>query len=214
MTEKQQTVFVIDDDSSVRAALGALLRSVGIPAQVYESTEAFLQNHDRENSGCIVLDIRMPEIDGLDFQDSLSKSGIHLPVIIITGHGDIPMSVRAMKAGAIEFLTKPFRHPDLIAAIKLGFEKDRLRRYQETAVAELRLRHGSLTAREREILSLVAAGKLNKQIAGELGLSEITVKVHRGQMMRKMGAKTLADLVLMAARLGASSTSEQNPTLI
>jgi FixJ family two-component response regulator len=204
MSEEQPVVFVIDDDRSVRDALAGLLRSVGLTVQSFGSTQEFLQSERPDLPGCLVLDVRLPGRSGLDFQRELADQGIDLPIVFITGHGDIPMSVRAIKAGALEFLTKPFHDQELLDAIQLGIERDRARRRDAAAIAELRERFGSLTRREREILALVVTGRMNKQIAGDLELSEITVKVHRGHVMRKMRAKSLADLVRMADRLGVS----------
>jgi FixJ family two-component response regulator len=198
-------VFVIDDDPSIRDALAGLLRSVSLDVEVFESTQQFLDSRRPDVPGCLVLDVRLPGPGGLDFQRQLAKSNIHLPVIFITGHGDIPMSVRAMKAGAIEFLTKPFRDQELLDAIQVGIERDRARRRDCAVVRQLEERFASLTAREREVMAHVVTGQMNKQIAGDLDVSEITVKVHRGQVMRKMGAKSLADLVRMADKLGIPS---------
>jgi FixJ family two-component response regulator len=198
-------VFVIDDDPSIRDALAGLLRSVSLDVEVFESTQQFLDSRRPDVPGCLVLDVRLPGPGGLDFQRQLAKSNIHLPVIFITGHGDIPMSVRAMKAGAIEFLTKPFRDQELLDAIQVGIERDRARRRDCAVVRQLEERFASLTAREREVMAHVVNGQMNKQIAGDLDVSEITVKVHRGQVMRKMGAKSLADLVRMADKLGIPS---------
>jgi len=194
-------VIVIDDDPSVRAALADLLGSVGLQAQLFASTQAFLRSERIDAPGCLVLDIRMPGQSGLDFQRTMVDADIHLPVIFITGHGDIPMSVRAMKAGAIEFLTKPFRDQDLLDAIQQGIAKDRIRRHEAAAAADLRGRHASLTEGERAVLARVVSGLLNKQIAADLGVSEITVKVRRSQVMRKMHARSLADLVKIAEKL-------------
>jgi FixJ family two-component response regulator len=204
MSEQQPVVFVIDDDPSVRAALAGLLRSVGLEVRPYGSTQEFLQSERPDAPGCLVLDVRLPGRSGLDFQRELGESGIQLPVVFITGHGDIPMSVRAMKAGAIEFLTKPFHDQELLDAIHLGIERDRARRREAAAFAGLQERFASLTAREREIMALVVTGRMNKQIAADLEVSEITVKVHRGQVMRKMRAKSLAELVRMADQLKVS----------
>ena len=202
MGEQQPVVFVIDDDPSVRDALAGLLRSVGLEVQSFVSAQEFLQSKRPDAPGCLVLDVRLPGRSGLDFQRELAESGIHLPIVFITGHGDIPMSVRAIKAGAIEFLTKPFHDQELLDAIQLGIERDRSRRRDAAATARLHQRFASLTPREREIMGLVVSGRMNKQIASDLGVSEITVKVHRGQVMRKMRAQFLAELVRMADRLG------------
>jgi|SRR5262245_46406560 len=202
--EDKPVVFVIDDDPSVRAALAGLLRSVGLNVKLFASTPEFLQSDRDDVLGCIVLDVRLPGLSGLDLQRELTKLGSHLPIIFITGHGDIPMSVRAMKAGAIEFLTKPFRDQELLDAIHLGIERDRERRQDAGVVEQLRERFASLTLRERQIMAHVVTGRLNKQIAGELDVSEITVKVHRGHIMRKMRAKSFAELVRMADKLGVS----------
>jgi FixJ family two-component response regulator len=184
--------------------LASLLRSVGLEVKVFSSTQQFLDSPRPDVPSCLVLDVRLPGAGGLDLQSQLLKSSIHLPIVFITGHGDIPMSVRAMKAGAIEFLTKPFRDQELLDAIQLGIERDRARRRDSEAVGRLQERFETLTAREREIMAHVVTGRMNKQIAGDLRVTEITVKVHRGQVMRKMGAKSLAELVRMADRLGVS----------
>lgn len=205
MVEAPPTVIVIDDDSNVREALGSLLRSVGLRANLYGSVLEFLKAGRSDGPTCLVLDVRLPGQGGLDFQTELSKAGMHVPIIFITGHGDIPMSVRAMKGGAIEFMTKPFRDQDLLDAIHLGLDRDRAQRKQQDAMALLRARFSSLTQREREVMGFVVAGRLNKQIAGEIGISEVTVKVHRGNVMRKMEAASLADLVLMSERLKIST---------
>ena len=195
------TVFVIDDDPSVRDALHSLIRSVALNVQSFASTEDFIRASRPEAPGCIVLDVRLPGRSGLDFQHELIKSKIRLPVIFISGHGDVPMSVRAIKAGAIEFLTKPFREQDLLDAIQEGIERDRDQRRTEAAADELQQRFANLTLREREVMNHVVSGRPNKQIAGTLRLSEFTVKVHRGHVMKKMKARSLADLVRMADRL-------------
>jgi RNA polymerase sigma factor (sigma-70 family) len=204
MTEEQPVAFVIDDDAMVRDAVADLLRSVGLRVQAFGSTQEFLQSKRPNAPGCIVLDVRLPGASGLEFQRTLTESNIQLPVIFITGHGDISMSVRAMKSGAIEFLTKPLREQELLDAVQAGIERDRARRQQAQLVAELQERLNSLTSREREVLSLVITGRPNKQIGYELGLSEMTVKVHRSQIMRKMRAKSLVELVRMADTLGVS----------
>jgi FixJ family two-component response regulator len=203
--EEQPLVFVIDDDPSIRAALADLLRSVGLDVLLFESTQAFLASKRPDAPSCIVLDVRLPGPGGLDLQRKLASSSDHPPIVFITGHGDVPMCVQAMKDGAIEFLTKPFRDQELLDAINLGIERDRARRQQAGAIAQLRERFESLTARERQIMAHVVTGRMNKQIAGDLDVSEITVKVHRGQAMRKMGAKSFADLVRMADKLGLSA---------
>ena len=204
MSEYKPVVFVIDDSPSVRDALDSLIRSVHLNVQSFGSIEEFLQFKRPDAPGCIVLDVRLPGLSGLDFQREMAKSNIDLPVIFITGHGDVPMSVRAIKAGAIEFLTKPFRDQDLLDAIYLGIERDRSRRQASAIVAVLRGHFASLTARERQVMLQVASGRPNKQIAAELKLSEVTVKVHRRHVMRKMKAKSLADLVRMADKLSDS----------
>jgi FixJ family two-component response regulator len=201
-TDGQAVVFVVDDDTSVRESLKSLFGSVGLSVQAFASAAEFLHAKRPNVPSCLVLDVRLPGLSGLDFQAELAKADTHIPIIFITGHGDIPMTVRAMKAGAVEFLTKPFRDQELLDAVQLGLERDRSRRASENAQSQLRVSFESLTSREREIMSLVTSGLMNKQIAGELGVSEITVKVHRGNVMRKMGARSLADLVRMADLLG------------
>jgi FixJ family two-component response regulator len=198
-------VVVIDDDPGIREALESLLQSVGLRVDLYGSVAEFLAAGPVDGPTCLVLDVRLPGQGGLDFQRTLSNAGIHLPIIFITGHGDIPMSVRAMKGGAIEFMTKPFRDQDLLDAIQAGLERDRAHRDKERGIAQLRARFETLTQREREVMALVVTGQLNKQIAGTIGLSEITVKVHRGSLMRKMEAKTFAELILMAEKLKAAA---------
>jgi RNA polymerase sigma factor (sigma-70 family) len=202
MIEPNSIVFVVDDDASLREALKCLIRSVGLTVELFGSTQEFLNRKRPEVAGCLVLDIRLPGTSGLDFQRKLTEANIFIPIIFITGHGDIAMSVRAMKAGAIEFLTKPFRDQDLLDAIHTGLERDRARRQRESEIAILRDRFEWLTPREREVLPLVVSGLPNKQIAAEIGTSETTVKVHRSQLMRKMGANSLPELVRMAERLG------------
>ena len=205
MTEPTPIVFVVDDDPSVRRAIKRLVGSVRLEVELFGSAQEFLRSKRPDAPSCLVLDIRLPGVSGLDFQRELAQANIHIPIIFITAHGDIPMTVRAMKAGAVEFLTKPFRDQDLLDAIQIALERDRARRQQEAEIATLRERFESLTPREREVLPLVVSGMLNKQIAAEIGTSETTVKVHRGQLMRKMGADSLADLVRMAERMGISS---------
>ena len=200
--ELQSIVFIIDDDASVREALSSLLKSVGLANRSFASTAEYLQSKLPDCPSCLVLDVRLPGLSGLDFQSELAKSSKQIPIVFLTGHGDIPMSVRAMKAGAVEFLTKPFRDQDMLDAVQLALERDRSRRESETISSKLKANFQGLTAREREIMTLVTSGLMNKQVAGELGLSEITVKVHRGNAMNKMGAKSLADLVRMAEALG------------
>ena len=198
------TVFVVDDDEEMRLALGNLFRSVGHEVRLFSSTMEFLQAVPSDAPGCLVLDVRLPGVSGLDFQSELNKSNVTFPIIFISGHGDIPMTVRAIKAGAIEFLTKPFRDQELLDAVQAGIQQDRQRREQAAGMAGLQDRFKTLTAREREVMAHVVTGRMNKQIAGDLDLSEITVKVHRGNVMHKMGAKSLAELVRMADQLGVS----------
>jgi len=206
MSMEQSLVFIIDDDPSMRESLERLLRSVGHLAQTFGSTQEFLLSERPDVPGCLILDVRLPGRSGLEFQQELAKSDIRLPIVFISGHGDVAMSVTAMKAGAIEFLTKPFRDQDLLDAVHRGIEIDRGRRAESVMLVELWQRFDSLTPREREVMALVAAGQLNKQIAAEIDLSEITVKVHRSQVMRKMQAKSLPDLVRFADRLAADTT--------
>ena len=201
MSAERCVVFVVDDDASMRGALENLIGSVGLEVRAFASPQDFLGAQHPDVPACLVLDIRLPGRSGLAFQEDLVKAGIALPVIFITGHGDIPMSVRAMKAGAVEFLTKPFHDQEMLDAIQAALERDRARRRDAGVIAELKARYAALTERERETMKLVAAGRANKQIAAELGISEVTVKVHRGQVMRKMRARSLADLVRMADRL-------------
>jgi FixJ family two-component response regulator len=203
--ERESVVFVVDDDASMRQALTSLLQSVPLRVEAFGSVADFLKERRLGNgiaAACLILDVRLPGVSGLDFQAELARADTHLPIIFITGYGDIPMTVRAMKAGAVEFLTKPFREQDLLDAVQLALQRDRDRRIQESAVFETRARFEALTHREQEVFGLVTTGLMNKQIAGELGVSEITAKVHRGNAMRKMGARSLADLVRMADALG------------
>jgi FixJ family two-component response regulator len=201
MNELNSTVFIVDDDLSIRTALKSLIRSVGLNVETFASCQEFLKFRRQEEPSCLVLDVRLPGMSGLDLQRELNYANVRLPVIFITAHGDIPMSVRAMKAGAVEFLPKPFRDQDLIDAIYLSLERDRIRRNAENEISELKGRLETLTVREKELLALVISGKPNKQIADVIGTSEVTVKVHRGNLMRKMQAESLADLVRMADRL-------------
>jgi FixJ family two-component response regulator len=207
---ERSVVFVVDDDPSVRASIGRLLGTVGLSVRAFASAREFLEGDRPDVPSCLVLDVRLPGISGIDFQRELSASGIWTPIVFITAHGDVPMSVKAMKAGAFEFLTKPFHDQDLLDAVQAAVEKDRLRRLNEAEVSELRARLGTLTPRESEVFPLVISGRLNKQIAAEIGASEATVKVHRSQLMRKMEAKSLADLVRIAERLGIPHTSPED----
>ncbi|MBB4575665.1 response regulator transcription factor [Rhizobium lentis] len=200
----KEIVYIIDDDASVREGLGDLLRSVGLEVLTFASSQEFLDSTRPDVPGCIILDVRLPGRSGLEFQSMLTSLGIELPVIFISAHSDIPISVRAMKAGAIEFLTKPLREQELLDAAYAGIERDCARRQEVALIAELRSRYDSLTPREREIMNLVVAGSVNKQIAAQVGLSEVTVKVHRGHVMQKMQARSLVDLVRMADGLGLS----------
>jgi FixJ family two-component response regulator len=199
---KESIVFVIDDDVAMRMTLSSLFRSVGLRVELFGSAREFAQIKMPDVASCLVLDIRLPGVSGLDFQAELAEADIRIPIIFMTGHGDIPMSVKAMKAGAIDFLTKPFRDQDILDAVTRALERDQKRRDGEKGVSELRIRFDSLTSREREVMKLVVAGLMNKQIAAELGISEITVKVHRGHMTQKMKARSLIDLVGVADLLG------------
>ena len=198
----EKLVFVIDDDADVRSSLSSLFRSVGVQSTTFSSAAEFLSGHRPDVPSCLVLDVRLPGVGGIELQAELAKANIHIPIIFITGYGDIPMTVRAMRAGAVEFLTKPFRDQDLLDAVRLGLDRDSARREREQVLSGLASAYETLTAREKEVFQLVTAGLMNKQIAAKLGVSENTVKVHRGNAMRKMGARSLADLVRMAELLG------------
>jgi FixJ family two-component response regulator len=198
----EPTIHIIDDDDSLRGALTSLFRSVGLAAQGHASVADFLAAERADEPGCLVLDVRMPGTSGLDFQDRLDELGIGLPAVLMSGHGDIPMSVRAMKAGAVDFLVKPFRDQDMLDAVAAAIDRDRKRRAEASDDAGLQSRYATLSPREQQVMALVTAGRLNKQAAYELELSEVTVKIHRGAAMRKMGARTLPDLVRMAEKLG------------
>jgi FixJ family two-component response regulator len=198
-------VFIVDDDADVRASIQDLLESVGLRSQSFGTAEEFLRSERPDAPSCLVLDVRLPGVSGLDFQGRLADAGIQIPIIFVTGHGDIPMTVKAMKSGAVEFLTKPFQDRDLLGAIRQALDRDQATRQQQANVAELRARYQTLSAREREVMRLVVSGLLNKQIAGELGTSEVTVKIQRGRAMKKMKAGSLAELVKMAGMLGVAS---------
>jgi len=195
-------VIIVDDDRAVRDALDSLLRSVGLATRLYGSSAEMLAGNQASEAACIVLDVRLPGVGGLEFQEQLRRDGSAAPIVFMTGHGDIPMTVRAMKAGAVDFLAKPFRDQDMLDAVSTAIERGRAHRAETSALARLRAQYDTLTAREREVMGHVVTGLMNKQVAGILGLSEITVKIHRGSVMRKMGVRTLADLVRQAAALG------------
>lgn len=199
---REPVVFVVEDDASMRRALNNLFQSVGLEVELFGSASEMLQSKLPDVASCLVLDIRLPGLSGLDFQTELAKANIHIPIIFMTGHGDIPMTVRAMKGGAVDFLTKPFRDQDMLDAVVAAIERDRRRREADKILSDLQTRFETLTPREREVLAFVSSGLMNKQIAAQLGLAEITVKIHRGHIMKKMGAKSLADLVRRAEALG------------
>jgi FixJ family two-component response regulator len=201
MSDDRPTVYVIDDDVSVRDAIKGVLKSVGLRAETFESTQDFLKRNPADGPSCLILDVRLPGLSGLDFQHALGQANINIPIVFVTGYGDIPMTVRAMKAGAIEFLTKPFRDQDLLDAIARALDADRAARRKDAEISELRGRYQTLTARECQVMNLVVAGKLNREIAAELGTSEITVKVQRGHVMRKLQAESVIDLVRTAEKL-------------
>ena len=201
-SQRGPIIYIVDDDADVREGLQSLFQSVGLRSEVFASTEAFLQRKPADEVSCLVLDVRLPGLSGLDFQAELAKEQIGIPIVFMTGHGDIPMSVKAMKAGAVEFLTKPFREQDLLDAVRVALNRDRARREHETSMQDLRRRYDSLSPRERQVIAVVVAGLMNKQAAAEIGVSEVTLKVHRHNIMKKLGARSLAELVRMADSLG------------
>jgi FixJ family two-component response regulator len=205
-TPAAPVVFVIDDDASVRDAISSLIRSVGLRAEAFASVSGFLAHKRSSTTSCLILDVRLPGVSGLEFQSELAKANAEIPIIFITGHGDIPMTVKAMKAGAVEFLTKPFRDQDLLDAIQVALERARVKDEKESAISDLKRKFSILTSREQEVMAWVTGGLLNKQVAAEIGVTEITVKVHRGNVMRKMAAKSFADLVRMADLLSIRRT--------
>lgn len=211
MTEPEPIVFVVDDDQSVRRSTERLLRIAGFKAQSFSSAGEFLKNAQPEGPACLVLDVRLPGLSGMDLQTELNRSGIQIPIIFITGHGNIPMSVRAMKAGAVEFLTKPFRSRSLLDAVRDALDRDRAARQERNETAGLRQKYEQLTPREREVMPLIAAGRLNKQVASELATTERTIKFHRSNIVQKMGAASLADLVRMVEKLGVSGPPKSSP---
>lgn len=214
MKDNPPTIYIIDDDEPMRLALDSLFRSVGFATQTFTSTSDFMAAKRPDGEGCLVLDIRLQGMSGLDFQDQLVRTGVSLPVILMTGHGDIPMSVRGMKAGAIDFLTKPFRDQDMLDAVASALKHDRARRAGQGQIADIQARFETLSAREQQVMLMVTKGLLNKQVAGDLGISEITVKIHRGAAMRKMGARTLPDLVRMADALHKQSVLDSANTTV